>query len=480
MSWFASKPAPTPAAPPAAPKVSFAPDFSRAQFSGEELQRQLAAAGTAATEFAKKQAEEAAKSAEKVAAGQFGIYNIIVVLLVLAIVGTGLAFLIDFISLKVTGKELTGFGWLAPSGSGGGGGGGQVPASSILYIGYARYGTDQNDSSQYVDVTTTIEGKIVGETTLPSFVVGWSDLGLTADPFPGKLKTLYVQYYVGTGGYTFTQADDGSPFPQLPGNVSSTAPTSPSSPVAAPTPSIGSRIYNAIFGDSSGDLSPPFHDATTSASIKGSSAPLSSQDQGGYGMQWWMYVKDWNYGYGKKKSVVKRPDTTNSSVLNPHISLHPTDNSLQISVSVFPNTEGGASKSTPAPAGHSGSTDDVFVCEVPNIPLQTWFSVSVTVFGRNLDVYIDGKLVKSCFLTGVPKPAVGDIQLTPDGGFSGRICNFYHYPRMLTPADTLAFWQAGTSCKNKTATGGSSSATGYSIKFGVYDTLGKEVQEYAF
>jgi len=197
-------------------------------------------------------------------------------------------------------------------------------------------------------------------------------------------------------------------------------------------------------------------------------------------MQWWMFVKDWNYGYGKKKSVVKRPDSTNSSVLNPHISLHPTDNTLQISVSVFPATEGGASKSAPAPAGHSGSTDDVFVCEVPNIPLQTWFSVSMTVFGRNLDVYIDGKLVKSCFLSGVPKPAVGDIQLTPEGGFSGRVCGFYHYPRILTPTDALTFYSAGTPCRSKTESGIAGKATGYSVKFGVYDSLGKEVQEYAF
>jgi hypothetical protein len=83
-------------------------------------------------------------------------------------------------------------------------------------------------------------------------------------------------------------------------------------------------------------------------------------------------------------------------------------------------------------------------------------------------------------LSGVPKPAVGDIQLTPDGGFSGRICQFYHYPKMLTPSDALTFWSAGTSCRNQTATGGKSSATGYSVKFGVYDTLGKEVQEYTF
>ncbi len=443
-------------------------DVSRGTFSGDYLQQVQAQASAAL-----KKAQEGVKTQ----AGLSGTFKMVAWILGLALVGTLLAFLIDFIAVKITGHELTGFGWLEPSSAGSGSS--QVPASNVLYIGYARYGTDQNDSSQYIDVTDKVTSMIVGETTLPSFTVGWANLGISADPFPGKLKTLFVQYYVGTGGYAYTQADDGYPFPQLPQNVSSSTPKS-SSPVAAPPPSIAKKIYNAIFGDSSGDLAPSFHDASSSAIIQGKQAPLSSESEGGYGMQWWMFVKDWNYGYGKKKSVVKRPDSTNSSVLNPHISLHPTDNTLQISVSVFPATEGGASKSAPAPAGHSGSTDDVFVCEVPNIPLQTWFSVSMTVFGRNLDVYIDGKLVKSCFLSGVPKPAVGDIQLTPEGGFSGRICNFYHYPRMLTPADAMTFYSAGTSCRSKTEPGIAGKATGYSVKFGVYDALGKEIQEYAF
>ena len=193
-----------------------------------------------------------------------------------------------------------------------------------------------------------------------------------------------------------------------------------------------------------------------------------------------MYIQDWNYGYGKQKSIVKRPDATNPSITNPSISLHPTDNSLQVTVSLFPESQGGAGKIVPAPAGHSDATDDVFTCEVPNIPLQTWFSVSATVFGRNLDVYIDGKLVKSCFLPGVPKPAAGDIQLTPGGGFSGKICDFYHYPRMLTPGDALNFWSAGTSCKSTSGPSTASATTGYSVKFSLNDATGKQVQQYTF
>ena len=197
-------------------------------------------------------------------------------------------------------------------------------------------------------------------------------------------------------------------------------------------------------------------------------------------MQWWMFVKDWNYGFGKEKIILQRPDVANSAVMNPKITLHPTDNTMQISVSIFPTTEGGSSKAQPAPAGHSGSTDDVFLCSVPNIPLQTWFSVSVTSFGRNLDIYIDGKLVKSCFLTGVPKPCLGDIQVTPNGGFSGQMCGLNHYAKMLVPSDAMAFWSAGTPCRATTAPTTGEAATGYSVKFGMYDAVGKKVREFSF
>jgi len=460
MSWFGSKPAPAPA------PVKFAPDFSKATLTGEELMKQ-----TAAFQAQAQAAASAAAAAASASAGS--MYKPILYLVGLIAVVFGVILAYDAIAIKL--------GWPtallpqpAKSSSGG-----QVPSSNILYIGYARYGTD--NKSNYSDVTSYVTSMVQNESSLPSFTVGYSNVGLSADPYPGQLKTLYIQYYVGTGGYTYVQADDGSPFPQLPQSGGVNAPSPTSAPVGsqAPPPPFLSKLYSSLFGNSSGDLAPAFHDATTSTSIQGNLAPLSAERDGGYGMQWWMYVKDWNYGYGKKKSVVKRPDSTNGAVMNPHISLHPTDNSLQVSVSVYPATEGGSGKLEPAPAGHSGSSDDVFVCEVPNIPLQTWFAVSVTVFGRNMDIYIDGKLVKSCFLSGVPKPAVGDIQLTPDGGFSGRMCNFYHYPKMLTPADAMAFWSAGTSCRNQTTTG-KSSATGYSVKFGVYDSLGKEIQEYAF
>ena len=237
-------------------------------------------------------------------------------------------------------------------------------------------------------------------------------------------------------------------------------------------------LWNWIYGSASGNLIPAMFDSTTPTSIASSMAPLPTEGSGAYGIQWWMFVKDWNYGYGKEKVVLSRPDPSNIAIMNPKVTLAPTENNLKISVSVFPSEEGGASKTEPAPANNHSASDDVFVCEVPNIPLQSWFSVSMTVFDRNLDIYINGNLVKSCFLPGVPKPAAGNIDVSKDGGFSGYMCNLNHYAKMLAPSDAQAFYSAGTSCSGQSGSGGASG--GYSVKFGVYDVKGKEVKEYTF
>ena len=262
-----------------------------------------------------------------------------------------------------------------------------------------------------------------------------------------------------------------------------TAPSKTTQSTRQPKSKAGSTIWgklkNLLSGsDSSGDQLPYAKDAKSESSVPSKSAPLEDGNSGAYGMQFWMFIKDWNYNYGKEKHVVSRPDSSNPSVMNPSVTLHPTDNTLKVSISVFPDDAGGSSKTEPAPAGHSGATDDVFVCEVPNIPIQTWFSVSITLFQRNLDIYLNGKLVKSCVLSGVPKPAVGDISLNKSGGFSGKMCAFYHYPRMLTPGDAQSFYSAGTACASDDSPTATSKMTGYDFKFGIYDATGKLVKNY--
>jgi hypothetical protein len=223
----------------------------------------------------------------------------------------------------------------------------------------------------------------------------------------------------------------------------------------------------SFWSTTTGDQLPSIKDAKIVQTIPSANAP---QNSAAYGYQFWMYISDWNYKFGQEKSVFSRNDPANKSVSNPAVFLHPTDNSLKISVSVYPNEK--TSKNEPAPANNSGMNDDVFICEVPNVPLQQWVAVSVTVSTRNLDIYFNGKLVKSCLLSGIPKPIMGDIVLNDNGGFSGYMCSFNHYSKVLQPSDAQTFYAYGSPCRLPDDS--------YTTKFGLFDSGGKQVTKYVF
>jgi hypothetical protein len=115
----------------------------------------------------------------------------------------------------------------------------------------------------------------------------------------------------------------------------------------------------------------------------------------------------------------------------------------------------------------TSSSDSIIThdCNIPNIPLQKWTNLLISVYGRALDVYLDGKLVKTCMLPGVPK--VGNtlpIIITPMGGFSGWTANYQYWNDSTNPQDAWNVYSAGygesmlNSIMNK-----------YSIKISVMD-----------
>ena len=230
---------------------------------------------------------------------------------------------------------------------------------------------------------------------------------------------------------------------------------------------------------SSGEVSKPV-DGKIRTVVAASDIPASGGPD--YGVQFWMYIKDWDYKFGQDKEILKRTATGNADVVGPRMFLSPTENTLNVRVSLF--AENSAAAGTPG----AETTGDSQTCSVENVPLQSWFALSVTVFQRNMDIYINGRLVKSCVLPGVPKPAVGDIILADSGGFSGSICNLNWYNSMLSPEDAKNFHAKGTQC----APPAEASATkppedsvfitlfGYTFRFSTLNKSGKELSSYTF
>jgi hypothetical protein len=64
---------------------------------------------------------------------------------------------------------------------------------------------------------------------------------------------------------------------------------------------------------------------------------------------------------------------------------------------------------------------------IDDIPLNKWVNVIIRCQNNTLDVYINGTIVKSHHLHGVPKQNYGDVFVAPNGGFSGYVSNLWYY-----------------------------------------------------
>lgn len=83
-------------------------------------------------------------------------------------------------------------------------------------------------------------------------------------------------------------------------------------------------------------------------------------------------------------------------------------------------------------------------CEVRNFPLQKWVNLIISVYGRTLDIYIDGKLVRTCVLPGVVKLNSGsDMYITPDNGFHGFTSNIIYRPYESNPQEAYNIYYKG-------------------------------------
>ena len=150
------------------------------------------------------------------------------------------------------------------------------------------------------------------------------------------------------------------------------------------------------------------------------------QPSSGYNLSYssWIYVRDWDYKFGKWKNIFWKG---NSSVPrhSPSIWLYPLTNSIKVVTS------------------HTG-TNAMTSCDIENIPLQKWVHCLVSVYGKSLDVYIDGKLVRTCMLPGIAKVDTSkDVFITPLGGFSGYTSNFQFFPNATNPQEAYNIYKKG-------------------------------------
>jgi hypothetical protein len=81
---------------------------------------------------------------------------------------------------------------------------------------------------------------------------------------------------------------------------------------------------------------------------------------------------------------------------------------------------------------------------VANVPIQKWVNVLISTYGRSLDIYIDGKLVRTCVLPGVARiESSTPVYITPNGGFAGWTAKFQYWPESCDPQKAWNIYKAG-------------------------------------
>lgn len=164
-----------------------------------------------------------------------------------------------------------------------------------------------------------------------------------------------------------------------------------------------------------------------------SSKIAANKNSNNYAYSIWFFVSDWQYRLSSKKTLIKRSSNGASNASNPYIYLDSHTNDIHIQIETV---------------GASHSNQD---CSIRNFPLQRWVNLIVSLNGRTLDVYLDGKLVRTCILPGVAKPVgESDIEITPGGGFAGWTSRLKYWANPLNPQQAYNVYKEGPGGSNWT------------------------------
>jgi len=181
-------------------------------------------------------------------------------------------------------------------------------------------------------------------------------------------------------------------------------------------------LYLYFFGNSAAVLV-GVHDATTEVKIgSGSIAPGPTQN---FTYSVWVYVSNWNAG--NEKIIFQRAC---DSSFCPKMAFDQNMNNVTITLATYPSDSGSQVEAA---------------CQIENVPLQAWTNLIITLNGNALDCYLDGKLVRTCLMPGVPKlSGAGDLVLTPAGkSFQGYTGNFQYFSRAINPREAYAIYKEG-------------------------------------
>lgn len=225
-----------------------------------------------------------------------------------------------------------------------------------------------------------------------------------------------------------------------------------------------------IFNDYDEFYSTPTSARTTGVQTIKINKEELKKSEGHFSVSMWIFIDDWNYNYGATKNILKKVDVNGLAL--PHIYLDAYKNDLHIDVDMFAKdsddyqtalaTAAGDSFTAPFECNKDSKTifdasniDTGIACPEPdvsqnmiieNINMQKWVNIITTVNNRTMDVYINGKLIKTKTFDNIIDPVLlnsGGIELVSGGGFGGFFSKVQYYPYFITPEKAWSIYKGG-------------------------------------
>ena len=200
------------------------------------------------------------------------------------------------------------------------------------------------------------------------------------------------------------------------------------------------------------------HNTKTLYTITSNKAPISSNGvQMTYSM--WIYINNWDYNYSTPKHVFHRGDKI-LKYANPNVWLYPNENKLMVRFEVKKPLQNMQNELVYSPKKNNPKynpeiLNENFVCDLPYVPIQKWMNLTICLNNNVSDIYIDGKLIRSCILNGIPHIKYvdnednniylgGDNYNNPDmPGFDGYMSNVIFLNKNITSVEAEQIYNNG-------------------------------------
>jgi hypothetical protein len=185
---------------------------------------------------------------------------------------------------------------------------------------------------------------------------------------------------------------------------------------------------------------------------------------GEYSVNAWIYINDYSLNHGQNKHVLSVGGDNFSTLL---VYLGAYKNSLHVRVHTKDNAS--TVQSGDINQGNTGNYDTLTrdlvestfktlqtdestlynqssrPCDIPSVDMQKWVQITITLNNKICDVYIDGKLARSCILKSFFKVDQSNLNFTllKYNGFGGFVSNVSSYNYSLNPEQVWRMYMAG-------------------------------------